>query len=227
MSQLRLANAFPDNGFGTVNFKVNNPVQTTESMNGKMRRVGMGNNYYTFTISYPAMTRVKASAIMAYLTQAQGPLYAFDIVLPSISYTKLSNQITGTVTVTGGTDTWTENGSTVTGYLTGRGVVSVNGSNGNLFAAGDVFRFNDLNSPGTDSTNKHLKVYMATAACTIVGGTGIVYFTGGLVDNVPNGTTITYTAVPFQVILATNAQEYRVGQGGMTQLEFECREVWG
>jgi hypothetical protein len=225
MAQLRLANAYPDDGFATVDFKVNNPVQVTESMNGKIRRVGMGNNYFTFGVKYNNVSRVKGSAIMAYLTQAQGQLFAFDIVLPSISYTKLTNQITGTVTVTGGTDTWTENGVAKTGYTTGRGQITVTGSNGALFAAGDVFRFNDLNYPGDDNANRHLKVYMATAAASISSGSGTVYFTGGLVDNVPNGTTLTYTAVPFQVVLTNGMQTYSVGQGGITNMEFECREV--
>lgn len=227
MAQLRLTNQYPDGGFSAVDFKIISPTQTTESMNGKIRRVGMGSSFYTFTIKYPTLTRTKLAALMGYLSQTQGPLYAFDILLPSISYTKLSNQITGTVTVTGGTDTWTENGTTKTGYATGKGVITVSGSNGALFAGGDVFRFNDLNYPGDDSTNKHLKVYMVTNDVTIVGGSATVYFTGGLVDNVPNGTTLTITAVPFQVIVHSDTHTFNHGQGGLGSFEFDCREVWG
>jgi len=226
MAQLRLANGFPDQGFQTVDFKINNPTQTTQSLSGKVRRLGMGVSYYSFTIKYPMISRAKMSALMGYLSQTQGPLYAFDVVLPYISYTNLTNQISGNVTVTGVTDTWTEGGITYTGYKTGRGVVTVTGANGELFAGGDVMRFNDNNTPGNDNTSKHLKVYMVTNDVTITGGVGTVYFTGGLVDNVPNGTTITYNAVPFQVIMAAEEQVFMVGQGGMGQLEFECREVW-
>lgn len=227
MSQPRLSNAYPDQGFSAVEFKINNPNVTTESLSGLVRRGSMGHSYYTFTVKYPSITRTKMSALMGYLSQTYGQLFAFDIVLPSISYTKLSNQITGNVTVTGGTDTWTENGTTKTGYKAGRGQMNVSGSNGNLFAGGDVFRFSsDLNYPGDDSTNKHLKVYMSTNDVTISGGTGTVYFSGALVDNVPNGTLITYNAVPFQVILAAPVQTFQAGQGGIGSLEFECREVW-
>jgi hypothetical protein len=228
MAQLKLTNAYPDNGFQAIEFKINNPNQTTESLSGKMRRVGMGISFYSFTVKYPMISRLKMSTLMGFLSQTQGPLYAFDIVLPSISYTKLSNQITGNVTVTGGSDTWTENGTSKTGYKTGRGIITVSGANGNLFAGGDVFRFsNDLNYPGDDANNVDCKVYMATNAVTISGGTGTVYFTGGLVDNVPNGTLITYTAVPFQVIIPNGEQVFHHGQGGLGSLEFDCREVWG
>lgn len=227
MAQLRLLNAFPDEGFQTVDFKMNSPAQTTQSLNGKVRRLGMGITYYTFTVKYPMISRAKMSTLMGYLSQCQGPLYAFDIVLPYISYTNLTNQISGSVTVTGGTDTWVENGVSKTGYKTGRGVVTVTGPNGALFAGGDVMRFEDLNFPGNDSTNKHLKVYMVTNDVTIAGGTGTVYFAGGLVDNVPNGTNIRYNAVPFQVILQGEEQAFSIAQGGMGALEFECREVWG
>jgi hypothetical protein len=227
MAQLRLANAFPDDGFQAVDFKINSPTQTTQSLNGKVRRLGMGVSFYTFTVKYPMISRAKMSTLMGYISQTQGPLYAFDIVLPYISYTNLTNQITGTVTVTGGTDTWTEGGVSKTGYKTGRGVITVSGPNGNLFAGGDVMRFNDNNFPGNDNTNKHLKVYMVTNDVTISGGTGTVYFTGGLVDNVPNGTTITYNEVPFQVIITNEEQVFNISNGGMGTLEFDCREVWG
>jgi len=96
-----------------------------------------------------------------------------------------------------------------------------------LFAGGDVMRFNDFNFPGNDSTNKHLKVYMVTNDVNISGGNGTVYFAGGLVDNVPNGTSITYNAVPFQVILNGEEQVFSVGNGGLGSFEFNCREVWG
>lgn len=112
MSQPRLTNPYPDDGFSAVEFKINNPGVTTESISGKVRRGSMGHSFYTFTVKYNNITRTKMSTIMGYLAQTQGQLYAFDIVLPSISYTKLNNQITGNVTVTGGTDTWTENGVT-------------------------------------------------------------------------------------------------------------------
>ncbi len=227
MAQPRLTNPYPDDGFSAVEFKINNPVVTTESISGKVRRGSMGHSFYTFTVKYPTVTRLKMSTLMGYLAQTQGQLYAFDIVLPSISYTKLDNQITGNVTVTGGTDTWTENGTTKTGYKAGATQITVSGSNGDLFAGGDVFRFNDLNYPGTDSSNKHLKVYMATNEVTITDGSAVVYFSGALVDNVPNGTLITYTAVPFQVILNEPEQTFSAGQGGLGTLEFTCKEVWG
>lgn len=227
MSQPRLTNPFPDDGFSAVEFKANFPGLTTESISGKIRRGSMGHSYYTFTVKYPSISRVKLSTLMGYMAQTQGQLFAFDIVLPSISYTKLESQITGSVTVSGGTDTWTENGTTKTGYKSGASQITVSGSNGDLFAGGDVFRFNDLNYPGTDSANRHLKVYMATNDCTISAGSGLLYFSGGLVDNVPNGTLITYTGVPFQVILNAPVQTFQAGQGGIGSLEFECREVWG
>lgn len=68
---------------------------------------------------------------------------------------------------------------------------------------------------------------MATNEVTISGGTANVYFSGALVDNVPNGTLITYTGVPFQVILNEPEQTFQATTGGIGTLEFTCKEVWG
>lgn len=230
MAQIRLANPFPDNEFSAVEFRIVSPAQTSESLSGKIRRVGMGVSYYTFTVQYPTITKEKLSTIMGYLSQTQGNVIAFDIVLPVISYSKLgASQTSSTITVAGGTQTWSEGGTTKTGYLAGSTQVNVTGPGlAEVFAIGDVFRFNDNNFPGNDNTNKHLKVYMATSEVTLgAGGTGTVYFSGGLVDNVPNGTTLTINAVPFQVIVTNGDQTFQIGQSGLSTLEFECREVWG
>jgi uncharacterized protein YaiE (UPF0345 family) len=230
MAQLRLQQPFPDQGFQAVEFQIVNPSQSSESLSGKIRRISQGISHYAFTVQYPTITKEKLSTIMGYLSQTMGNVIAFDIVLPIISYSKLgAQQTTNTVTVTGGTQTWTEGGTSKTGYLAGSMQVLIQGSaNAKVFAIGDVFRFNDNNFPGNDNTNKHLKVYMATSETTMnaSGGTTL-FFSGGLVDNVPNGTTLTITEVPFQVIIASGEQTFQIGQSGLSTLEFECREVWG
>ncbi len=52
-----MSGTFPSSpGFQAVNFKINTPTLTSETLSGKKRRVGMGHSYYTFTVKFPNQT---------------------------------------------------------------------------------------------------------------------------------------------------------------------------
>jgi hypothetical protein len=192
-------------GFTSVNFKINTPMLKTQSFSGKTTRVAMGHQFYSWQIKYPQMTQVDFGIINGFMGFLLGGYGAFQIVLPNISYPKAQDTPTGTVTST----------STAT---SGAFSVSVNGigATRTVLRVGDFFKFNN-----------HSKVYMATSDLTSnSGGAGTLQFAGALVKDVPSGTALTITAVPFTAILDNDAQSYEVGFGGVTSLSLDMREVW-
>jgi hypothetical protein len=187
--------------FNAVNFKINTPTITTTTVSGKSRRVGMGHSFYTFTVRYNNLTRYDYGPIAGFIAEQYGQLESFQIVLPEISYSKVGNQTTTTVTTSAAAVKGADNVA-VTGVATGK----------NLLRAGDFFRFNN-----------HYKVYMCTTTWT--EGQPL-YFSGSLVKDVPSGTAITYNAVDFTVILDSNMQQFDVGVGGITNIQLDMRETW-
>jgi hypothetical protein len=191
--------------FASVNFKINTPSIITETNSGKVRRVGMGVSYYTFTVKYPNLTPVDAGQVTGFVSQCFGPQLSFTIVLPEISYTKSTNPPSGTVTV-------------ATNAAIGVKQVSVSGA-GNaktVLKAGDFFKFSN-----------HDKVYMCASDCVSnSGGAATLFFSGSLTTAVTTSTTLTLTAVPFTMILADDLQEFDVGIGGITTMSLDMREVY-
>lgn len=218
-----MSGTFPVGGanpsFNAVNFKINTPGQTTKTLSGKTRRVGMGHSYYSFSAKYPQITRKEMGVVVGFLSQQMGALDSFQIVLPEISYTKHTTQV-ATVTVSGGTD---DLGSGVSGYAIGSTSVGITSLAGNILHAGDVFKFNH---PSDDT--KFTKVYMCAVTCITPSGStsNTLYFSGGLIEGIPNGTTIKVTAVPFTVIMQDNLQQFDIGIGGISTLSLDMVEVW-
>jgi hypothetical protein len=197
---------FPSSpSFQSVNFKVNTPLLKTTTNSGKVTRVAMGHQFYTFTVKFPQLTPADFGAVNAFMQARLGGYDAFDIVLPKISYTKATQTPSGTVTTTANA-TAGATGITVSGIGAGRTVLK----------AGDYFKFSN-----------HTKVYLATADLTGDGsGNGTIYFTGALVQDTSSGATLTLTSVPFRVILDGDVQEYDTGFGGIVSLNLDMREVW-
>ena len=204
-----IATSFPTSpSFQAVNFKVNTPSQTSETFSGKFRRVGFGVSYYSFEVQYPQLTPIEGGTVTGFVAQAFGPQLSFSIVLPEVSYSKLTSlQTTNTIYT-----------NTAGPVLAGNKSISIRnaGANQYILAAGDFFKFSN-----------HSKVYMCVSPCQADGsGNATLYFSGGLVADVPNGTALTITAVPFTCALDNDLQEWTVGFGGMTSMSLSMREVW-
>lgn len=187
--------------FQAINFKINTPTLVTQTNSGKSRRVGMGHSYYSFTAKYNNLTRFDYGPIAGFIAGQFGALESFQIVLPELSYSKVGNQTTTTVT-------------TSANNLAGVDHVAVTGveSGTNLLRAGDFFKFSN-----------HSKVYMCTTTWT--SGSPL-YFSGSLVKDVPSGTSLVINSVPFTVIFENNVQQFDTGIGGMTQIQLDLRETW-
>lgn len=189
--------------FQSVNFRINTPTLSAETLSGKTQRVGMGHSFYTFGAQYTNMTDYDLGPIAGFLAAQYGPLEDFQIVLPRISFSKSETQTTNSVT-------------TSTSYSTGVNQVNLSHSLGageTVLLAGDFFKFAN-----------HTKVYMCTSDFT--QGDTTLYFSGSLVEDVPSGTSLTITSVPFTVMLDNEVQEYQTGIGGISTLQVDFREVW-
>ena len=126
--------------FNTVNFKINTPVIKTTTLSGKSRRVAQGHSFYTFEAKYNNISKYDAGPVVGFISQQYGSLETFQIVLPEISYSKVGNQTTGSVTTTATVAAGVDHVS-VTGVTSGK----------NLLRAGDFFKFAN-----------HSKVYMCS-----------------------------------------------------------------
>ncbi|CAB4153848.1 hypothetical protein UFOVP641_31 [uncultured Caudovirales phage] len=201
-----MAGTYPTSpAFNAVNFKVITPTLTTRTIDGNSRRVGMGHSYYSFTARHQNLTRGDAGIIQGFVVQQFGQVESFQIELPELSYSKSSNLTTGPVLT---------NGAIVRGARS----VNVSGvtSGKNFLRAGDFFKFGN-----------HTKVYQ----CTVTWTTGQpLYFSGGLVADVPNGTGITYgkSAEPvlWTVMFESDIQQWDTGIGGIVNMSLDMREVW-
>lgn len=191
--------------FETVNFKINTPTVISETLVGKLRRVGSGVSYYTFTAKYSNLTAYDFGPIVGFIANQLGPLDNFSIVLPEISYSKSTNP-PSTTPATSATLSIGQNSVTLSNC----------GATKNVLNAGDFFKFAN-----------HSKVYMAVQDCvSSAGGTATLYFSCPVVAAVPSATALTITAVPFNVTLDNEVQEYSVGFGGISTMTVDFREVW-
>lgn len=193
--------------FASVNFKINTPVQTTETVNGRKRRAGFGTSYYTFTGTYPTLPGADLRPVAAFIAKQYGQVESFQIILPGISYSR-------------GADNAQAVGNAKVKTAASKGAFSVAlkslGANKQVFKQGDVFKFAG-----------HSKVYIVTDDVVSNGsGEATIFFSGKLVQNVVVDELLTITAVPFTVMLDQDIDEFTVGLGGLTSLEVNFREVW-
>jgi hypothetical protein len=201
-----LATQYPTTpSFQSINFTANTPTQISNTLSGKLRRIGQGVTFYSWEVTYGNLTRLEAGTVKGYLAQAFGPQFSFEILLPTLSYSALTDQTANTPR---------------TSAVASIGATSVTltncGANGKVLAAGDYFLF--LN---------HSKVYQCVAPCTAnSSGNATLFFSGPLVQAVPFNTNVKITAVPFTAVLAEETQEFQAGNGGITTLSVQMREVW-
>jgi hypothetical protein len=196
--------------FQSLNFSVVTPLLKTQTNSGKVTRVAMGHQFYSFTVKYPNITARELGAVSGFIALTLGGYSAFQIVLPEISYTKSLNPSDTDLTFT--TNATTSSGAVGISYAVG----GTGTNNKEYFAAGDYIKFGN-----------HSKVYQVTQSSTTdSSGNGTMVIGGALVEDVPSGATIIRNAVPFTVILDSDAQEFDMGIGGISSLSLDMREVW-
>lgn len=166
--------------FNSVNFTSEFFNLSSQTISGRTQVRNIGGQRFTFTASYPAMTRAEFSPVQGFLMAQRGMAETFTIVLPEVSSS--SGSVVGTI---------------LAGAAASIGDTSIalDGFTGTL-KAGDVFKFAN-----------HNKVYMATAD---LAGAGTLSFQPALVASVSDNEILTHDDVPFTVRLNNDVQEYGI-----------------
>jgi len=166
--------------FSAVNLQSEYFNLASQTISGRMQVRNIGGQRFSFSASYPPMTRAEFQPVMAFIMKQRGMAETFTIVLPEVS--SVSGSATGTMAA---------NAAGAVGDTD----IAVDGITGDL-KAGDVFKFAG-----------HDKVYMATADRS---GAGSLYFEPALIATVSDNEVITYDDVPFTVRLSRDVQEFSV-----------------
>lgn len=176
-----MSGTFPSSpGFRAINMRARNFNLSSESVSGRQQVRSLGGHRWAFTVVLPPMRRATFAPIDAFISNQDGMLGTFQIVLPEYSTT--SGTASGSAASNGG-------GSV------GDTSMDVDGFTGTL-KAGDFVKF-----------ASHSKVYMVTADRA---GAGSMTFKPALIAAVANDEGITYSSVPFTVRLANDTQEWGV-----------------
>jgi hypothetical protein len=143
--------------------------------------------------------------LQGFISQAFGPTFSFEVVFPRISFSTSINPPSSTP-------------RTNSNYS--KGVKSVTltncGASREVLNGGDYFKFDN-----------HSKVYQATNQCLSNGaGAATLFFAGSLVEDVPDNTDLTISAVPFTMIFDSANQAVSTGIGGISKFSIKMREVW-
>lgn len=166
--------------FNAVNFTSEFFNLSSQTISGRTQVRNIGGQRFTFTASYPRLSRSEFSPVQGFLMAQRGMAETFTIVLPEVSSS--SGSATGTIR------------TSAAGSI-GDTSIAVDGFTGTL-KAGDVFKFDN-----------HTKVYMATADRN---GTGTLSFQPALVSAVVDNQVINNNNVPFTVRLNNDVQEYSI-----------------
>lgn len=166
--------------FNAANFRSEFFNLTSQTISGRTQVRNIGGQRFTFSASYPPMTRSEFSPVLGFIMAQRGMAETFTIVLPEVSSS--SGSVSGTVT------------ANAVGSI-GDTSLAVDGFTGTL-KAGDVFKFAN-----------HTKVYMCTSDLT---GAGTLSFQPALIAAVSDNEVITHDDVPFTVRLNNDVQEYAI-----------------
>jgi len=184
-----------DPEFQSINFRSNNFVTTSESINGKIKARAIGAQRWEFTASYDRLTKAEAGIVSAYIISQGGRFGEFDIQPTEIGSTR--GTASGSVLVNGA-------------HTAGDGTVAVDGLTGESLLRGDLVKFAG-----------HNKVYMVTDDL-IGNGTLTIY--PALVANVADNAALTYNNVTLKVRLANDIQSYEVNANNQYNIEVDFIE---
>ena len=183
--------------FQSVNMKSTQPNLVTISTSGRKQVKTQQSQFFSFTATYPPMTRAQYGPIAAHIMKQKGSVTDFEVILPEFSTTNgaLTTQLVELV-----------NSETV-----GATVIELKSSVGSVanltgaLKAGDYVRFEGFT-----------KVYMVTATMNIEPG---------LLNAVAADKDLDYKDVPFTVFLENPVQEFQTGLANIVQYELDMREA--
>ncbi len=78
-----MSGTLPNTNFNSINFKSNQKTLVSETDSGKTFRRQVQGQKFSFTVSYPPMTRSEFAPIMAFIMKQRSRKEDFTVVFPS------------------------------------------------------------------------------------------------------------------------------------------------
>jgi len=195
-----MSGALPNVDFTAFNIKSNQKTLVSQTDSGKTYRRQIDGQRWSFTVSYPLMTRANFQPIMAFIVQQRSQKESFTITFPS--YLNATGNETGTVLINGA--------HSVADTTIAMDAFADDGAG--RFKAGDFIKF------------AHSKVYMVVTDVTSSSNAATVTIEPPLTTALSNNSSVTYDSIPFTVHLTSDIQEFTSGQAnsdGVPLFKFE------
>ena len=195
-----MSGALPNVDFTAFNIKSNQKTLVSQTDSGKTYRRQVDGQRWSFTVSYPLMTRANFQPIMAFIIQQRSQKESFTITFPS--YLNATGNETGTVLINGAHSV----------ADTTIAMDAFAGDGAGRFKAGDFIKF------------AHSKVYMVVTDVTSSSNAATVTIEPPLTTALTNNSSVTYDSIPFTVHLTSDIQEFTSGQAnsdGVPLIKFE------
>ena len=179
-----MSGALPNTAFNAINFKSNQKTLFSETDSGKTFRRQVQGQRFSFTLSYPTLTRSDFAPIMAFIVKQRSRKENFTITLPT-TFDSQGNE-TGTLLV---------NGSHTAGDTT-IAIDAFAGDGAGRLKAGDLIKF------------AHDKLYMVVEDVTSSSNSATVTIEPPLTTALSDDESVTYDNVAFTVHLTNDVQEF-------------------
>ena len=183
-----MSGTLPNTNFNSINFKSNQKTLVSETDSGKTFRRQIQGQRFSFTVSYPLMTRSDFAPIMAFMIKQRARREDFTVVFPS--YLNAQGNETNTLLVNG-VHAVADTTIAIDGFA---------GDGAGRLKAGDLIKF------------AHDKVYMIINDVTSSSNASTVTIEPPLRTALANDSSVTYDSVPFNVHLVSDTQEFNSGQ---------------
>ena len=183
-----MSGTLPNTRFNAINFQSNQKTLLSETDSGKTFRRQIQGQRFSFTISYPPMTRSEFAPIMAFIMKQRARKEDFTVTFPS--YLDAQGNESATLLVNGV-------------HAVADTTIAIDGFGGDgagRLKAGDLIKF------------AHDKVYMIIEDVTSSSNSATVTIEPPLRTALANDSSVTYDSVPFNVHLTSDAQEFNSGQ---------------
>ena len=180
-----MSGSLPNTNFNAINLKSNQKTLFSETDSGKTFRRQVQGQRFSFTVSYPLLTRADFAPIMAFMVKQRSRKENFTITLPT-SLDSQGNE-TGTLLV---------NGSHTAGDTT-IAIDAFAGDGAGRLKAGDFIKF------------AHDKVYMIIDDVTSSSNAATVTIEPPLRTALADNSAVTYKSIPVTVHMTNDVQEFQ------------------
>jgi len=182
-----MSGALPNTSdFTAINIKSNQQTQISVSDSGKTFKRQIAGQYWSFSLSFPQMTRANFAPLQAFMIKQRGAKESFTVTFPT--YMNAQGNETNAIAVNGA-------------HTAGDTTIALDGFAGDgagRFKAGDFIKFAN-----------HSKVYMIVADVTSSSNAATVTIEPPITTALANDEAVTYDSVPFTVYSPNNVQQFR------------------